>query len=122
MRPVRHRSRRPAPWLVCGVQLLGLGVAALGYVIAAFTAPAVGMWGVHPSLATRLLGAVACFAAGLGAVAGPLLVGLARRDRRWIGGSTGVAAVVGLALLALLVAGGHAGLAVTPVGQAVSTQ
>jgi len=104
--PVR---RRPPWWAVAIVQLLGAWGAAFCLVVAVFTVPAHGLFGVENDVGTRTGGALATLGFGLGLASGPLLVGLVRRDRRWLAWSLGGAALVALVLLSVLTADGHGG-------------
>lgn len=108
-RPVARRN--PPWWLVALVQIAGCAAASVCFLIAVLTLPELGFFGVPNDPETRAGGLLAAIGTGAGLVSGPLVVGLVRRDRRWLGWSCAVAATVTALLVVVSTWRGHAGWA-----------
>jgi hypothetical protein len=66
------------------VQALGLWGAAFCFFVAFLSLPELGLFGVENDAGTRRGGALAALGFGPCLLAGPLLVGVVRRDPRWL--------------------------------------
>lgn len=81
------------------------GWAATAGIYSVLTLRPTGLFGVTNDAGTRWSGFAAAVGAAICLLAGPLFVGLVRKDRRWLAGSAAVIGLLSLSALATLTGG-----------------